>query len=86
MFDLVKRVQGKSKKAYQKGKLDPSHPDFDSEEEYGGEAPADYVSSEEEDEEMEEELDEFVSDEEKAPKKAVPKERAEPEYKVKQAP
>jgi ATP-dependent RNA helicase DDX27 len=89
MFDLVKRVQGKSKKAYQKGKLDPSHPDFDSEEEYGGEAPVDYVSSEEEeeDEEMEEELDEFVSDEEKDTKKSdAPKVREEPEYKVKQAP
>ena len=72
--------------------MDPSHPDFDSEEEYGGEAPTDYVSSEEEDEEMEEELDEFVSDDEKAPKKGAskekgaPKEKAEPEYKVKQAP
>jgi superfamily II DNA helicase RecQ len=69
--------------------LDPDHPNFDSEEEYGREDDED--SSEEEDEEMEEEDedmdDEYVSDLEAQPKKPKVKEdKPEPEYKINTAP
>lgn len=87
----------KKKKEVKKVQLDPDHPDFDSEEEYGNEVKEYVSSSEEEDDEEEGESDqedkedgsELVSDDEEAGaeiKKPVPKPRKQVEYAVKKTP
>ena len=87
----------KKKKEVKKQSLDPDHPDFDSEEEYGNEV-KEYVSSSEEDDEegeydQEDDLDgsELVSDDEEglggdSGKKPAAKPRTQVEYAVKKTP
>ena len=93
VFGEAKKV----KHVVKRRKLDPDHPDFDSEEEYGGEQD-DSEDSEEDDDhgeddyddeepELDSQDDELVSDEETPrPIKAEKKERPETKYTVKQAP
>lgn len=73
IFDQVNQAQKKKQKHKSKKKLDPDHPDFDSEEEYDNEV-KEYVSSDEDDEEAEEESEEINPNSGFTVKKVAPNE------------